>query len=116
MARPLKYTPLLADRICTEIADGASLRSTCDKLRIPRRTVRDWLERLPDFEHKYEIARRRGIERHVDELIELADRLPEGADAATVNAVRLQIDARKWVASKLIPERYSERWMGELTG
>lgn len=39
----------------------------------------------------------------------MADGVAGCSDNSVVNAARLQIDTRKWVASKLMPRRYGER-------
>jgi hypothetical protein len=49
-----------------------------------------------------------------EELLELADAaIPEGLDgpgkSAFIQKLRLQIDARKWIACKLKPRQYGDR-------
>jgi Bacteriophage Sf6, terminase small subunit-like/Arm DNA-binding domain len=51
-----------------------------------------------------------------DEIITIADSVRECADSAKVNAARLAVDARKWVAAKLKPKVYGERVEAALSG
>ena len=53
-----------------------------------------------------------------DEIISIADSVKDAgpADSAKVNAARLRVDARKWVASKLKPKVYGDRVEAALTG
>jgi hypothetical protein len=48
------------------------------------------------------------------EIVDLADETL--ADANHVAKARLQIDARKWVACKLLPRKYGDRVSAEVTG
>jgi hypothetical protein len=44
-----------------------------------------------------------------DELVEIADEVQDTDDMVKVQAAKLRIDTRKWVASKLLPKKYGER-------
>jgi hypothetical protein len=54
------------------------------------------------------------LEDLAEELVGLSDEVANCADNATVQAQRLRIDTRRWVLSKLRPERYGDRL--QLTG
>lgn len=55
---------------------------------------------------KYARARISGLDCIADEIIDLADDSPP--DAAWTNKARLQVDARRWLLSKLAPKRYGD--------
>src|SRR4051794_27323432 len=76
---------------------------------------RRWIAKNPEFEEAYERARRLHIDAHMDGLTDLAD-TALGLDAAGVHAVRLAVDTRKWIASKVLPNRYGEKIPPEVTG
>ena len=102
--RPTDYNPELAAAICLHISRGNSLRSFCSAPDAPdASTIYDWIHRHSEFAEQY--ARARGVqaEHWADELVELADKSVDAQKA------RLQIDTRKWVASKLLPKKYGER-------
>lgn len=102
--RPTDYTPELAAKICLHISEGKSLRSFCRADDAPdASTIFDWIHRHSEFAKQYARAREAQAEHWADELVELAD------DATDAQKARLQIDTRKWVASKLLPKKYGER-------
>lgn len=112
--RRIAYSEALAERICTRLADGESLRSICLDERMPKRvTVMKWLAARADFADRYARAKEQAAELMADEIIALADAaLPRDGqqiDNATVQAYRLAVDSRKWVASKLLPHKYGDR-------
>jgi hypothetical protein len=71
-------------------------------------TVFQWLRLDPAFAQAYTRAREHQAEGYADEIASIAD-AAQGMDSAGVNAARLRVDARKWVASKLLPKRYGDR-------
>ncbi|HYU13850.1 MAG TPA: hypothetical protein VEK82_14830 [Stellaceae bacterium] len=104
------YTPALAGKICDRIAEGDSLATIATLPGMPsRRTVRGWLEEHPEFDRQYEIARRQRTDNLVDEAISIADSVTGSDSNAEVAAARLAVDTRRWLASKLLPERYGDK-------
>jgi predicted ATPase with chaperone activity len=105
MARPSDYNEEIADVLCEEIAQGAALYRLCaDRDDLPaERTVYQWLEKSTEFAQKYARARDRQQDREADHCIVIADTTEDPAKA------RVQIDARKWRASKLAPKKYGDR-------
>lgn len=94
----------LAEEICERIGNGESLRSICQDDYMPTTTtVYRWLQDYPDFRDQYADARARQADFYADQIVTLAD------TAEDHNKARLQIDARKWVAAKLLPKKYGER-------
>lgn len=111
IGRPSLYTDEIANRICTDIALGKSLVRICSAEDMPSRTtVFQWLDNNAEFANKYARARMAQADTYADEIVDLADK------AEDANLARLQIDARKWTAAKLRPNRYSERFLNEHTG
>jgi hypothetical protein len=73
-----------------------------------------------ELRRQYELAREDRADVLADALVELADTpMPsklKGSDAsAWVQQLRLQVDARKWVAAKLRPRIYGDRIDLEVT-
>jgi hypothetical protein len=117
MTRPTSYTAERAKRVCDLVAEGESLRTIGEMRGMPsRRTVRGWLNAHPEFEREYEVARRERTDNLVDESIEIADSITGCTDPAAVQAARLRIDTRRWLASKLLPERFGDHSRVEMTG
>jgi hypothetical protein len=68
----------------------------------------------PEFRAMYDKATESRADRLAEEIIELADEaIPENIEgpmaSAWVQKKRLQVEARKWVASKLYSKRYGDR-------
>jgi hypothetical protein len=117
MVRPTSYSAERAKRICDLVAEGESLRTISEMRGMPaRRTVRGWLNAHPEFEREYEVARRERTDNLVDESIEIADSVSGCTDPTAVQAARLRIDTRRWLASKLLPERFGDHKRVEMTG
>lgn len=114
VGRPSEYNQQVAEAICERIALGESLRSICRDDAMPAQsTVFKWLTQQTAFAEQYTRARETQADAMVDEMLDIADRAVSNEE---VQAARLRIDARKWVAVKLRPKKYGERVMTELTG
>ena len=101
--------------IIDRITNGRSLSSVLREDDMPvLQTVQLKLERDEQYRAKYDKAVQDRADRLADEIMELADEdMPEhlqgpGA-SAWVQQKRLQVDARKWIASKLKPRTYGDR-------
>ena len=115
VGRPSKFTKTLADDICERIANGESLRNICrDKSMPDKTTVLRWVDDNNDFCDQYARACARREDSFFDDLIEIADSVT--ADAAEVAKARVQIDARKWVLSRMNPKKYGDRVQQEVSG
>jgi hypothetical protein len=110
--RPTIYSRQLADNICSQLAEGTSLREICRKPGMPSdAAVRQWaLQDVDGFHSRYAHARELQAEKWADELVSLSD------NAEDPQKARLQVDTRKWLLSKLLPKRYGERQTVEHTG
>jgi len=119
--RPTKYNLEIALAICDRIADGESLVKICSDPSMPKKTaVYEWLLRHKEFAELYARAREDQADSLADEIQAIADELPmeitddKGVtrfDSAYVTWQKNRVDARKWIASKLKPKKYSDRLM-----
>nr|DAX54388.1 MAG TPA: terminase small subunit [Caudoviricetes sp.] len=106
--RPTDYTKDTADKICEKISGGLSLRAICAEAGMPARgTVYRWLIENADFQDQYARARDKQADYFAEEIIEIADSVE--AESAAVSKAKLQIDARKWAASKIAPKKYGDK-------
>jgi len=112
-----KYDPqALWPVILGDIANGASLSAAIQRLN-PSPSywwAKDWLRRDPELKARYIEAVEDRADRLAEELIDLADQpIPTGLDgpgmSAWVQKLRVQVDVRKWAASKLKPKAYGDR-------
>jgi len=107
MARPTIYSVKLEDRMLEEIASGRSVISLCrEEDWTPNAdTWYRWMYKIDGLSDRYTRAKSISSEFHADQILAIADE----ADNQTFQVARLQIDARKWVASKLVPNKYGEK-------
>ena len=101
--------------ICKQISTGKSLTTTLKAEGMPSlQCAMVMIRNNPEFRAMYEKATENRADRLAEEIIELSDaEMPahlEGPMAsAWVQQKRMQVDARKWVASKLYAKRYGDR-------
>lgn len=102
-----RVTPI----ICSRLAEGESLRAVCSEEGMPSkgeflRWVAEEVGAPGGVADQYARAREAQAEGWAEEIVALSD---EATDGQSAQAVRVRVDARKWVASKLIPKKYGER-------
>ncbi|RFD19237.1 terminase small subunit [Komagataeibacter melaceti] len=106
-ARRGAYSRRVADDICTRLADGQSLRAICADAGMPHRaTVFRWLRDNPAFRALYATAREAAADTLAEEIIAIADRATGRDD---VPAMKLRMEARMWVATRLRPPATATR-------
>jgi len=106
--------------ICEELEKGYSLRSILRRENMPSsRTFFKWIDESTEKVKQYERSVELRSEFLFDEIIEIADKQGEdvgedenGNTVINHNIVqrnRLQIDARKWALSKMLPKKYGDK-------
>lgn len=113
-----RFMPSIATKICDQLSTGRSLTEICEADGMPdRHTVRRWVATRPEFREQFEAARRWWCESVAEETNDLADRAPQVAEEAdsagrnanaAVQALRVQIDTKKWLLSKLAPQVFGD--------
>lgn len=122
----MKYSAELADEVCALIAEGKSLRQITEMPGMPsRRFVQKWMTRYPDFREKYECAMMLLAEWWAHEIIDIADdrtgdfTIDEDGrrtvDYENIQRSRLRCDQRRWLLSKILPKRYGDRVVADVT-
>jgi hypothetical protein len=110
------YTPELAAKFCAAIADGGSgsvRPMVCAKAGMPSKaTVFRWLRDHADFAKLYEQATDDRADAHIDEIIEIADKL-QGRQGRNPKA-KLRIYARIEAVQRMKPKKYGSKM--QLTG
>ena len=107
MARPSIYSEKLVKKILDEIASGKSVISICrDEDWSPNAdTWYRWLYNKEGLSDRYAHAKSVQSEREADIILDIAD----NATNQDYQVARLRVDARKWVASKLLPNKYGDK-------
>lgn len=109
--------------ICRRLIEGESLRKICATEGMPSKaTVCRWLAADTAFAVAYAIARDLQAETLADEIQDIADTPLIGVRTTTkgdgtvetvegdmIDHRRLQVDVRKWIASKQLPKKYGNR-------
>lgn len=120
MARPSDYTPELGDLICSELADGKSMRAVCLPDEMPdKATVFRWIRTKKGFRDQYARAKEESADALTDEMLDIADdsnldytKTDEDGvklNSENIQRSRLRIDTRKWLASKLKPKKFGDK-------
>ncbi len=103
--------PKVWDRILMLMADGISLRKVCEMDGMPsRETVRHWLgaDESGELVGQYRRAREWQGETLAWDALDIVD-AADVTQPAAVNKAKAQMDARKWLASKVAPKVYGDR-------
>lgn len=131
MGRPSLYGPEVTLEICRLIAEGEALRSICKRDGMPvRSAVHQWLLEHAEFAKQYETAQSLRADSLFDECLEIADDSSrdtvtktradgttyEGFDFDHIARSRLRVDTRKWVCARMVPKKYGDRVLNEITG
>jgi len=128
--RPSEYTQETADRICSQLAEGKSLRTVCKADDMPcMQTVFNWMRAYPQFLDQYTRAKEESADLLVEEMLDISDDATNDwmevhdkdnpgyrLNGEAINRSRLRVDTRKWIAAKLKPKKYGERLQTEVTG
>jgi len=97
------YTPEVGDMICERIANGESLRSIVAAEKLTFSTIMRWVSDVDSLRDQYARAREQQAEGYASDIVTISDSEPDPAKA------RVRVDARKWVASKLLPKKYGDK-------
>ena len=117
MTKARKHDPAVVwAALLEDIANGASLSGALRRLE-PSPSywwAKECLRRDVELKVLYRQAVEDRADRLAEELIDLADTpIPNGLDGPTMSAwvqrLRVQVDVRKWVASKLAPRTYGDK-------
>lgn len=120
--RPSDYNDEIADIICDLVSTSTlGLPKLCQQNpELPdHTTINRWRLRHESFRTKYAQAKREQADLLAEEILQIAD---DGSNDTYVNdeglhltnydviaRSRLRVDARKWVASKLLPKVYGDQ-------
>ena len=113
-----RYTKALrrekSEIVFRHMREGLSMRKACLKVGIPVQTLCTWRKMDEYIDRQYARAREDLIDYIADEILTIAD-----SDAGTddrgrvdngeIQKHRLQVEARKWLLSKIAPKQYGDR-------
>ena len=106
------YSPEVAHKILTRIAEGETLKAICESPFMPHPlTVSQWRKAHPEFDAAYLDAQAIGHDMQADDCIAIAD----DADPEAVSKAKLRIATRLDILERRDP-RYSKRQSVNHTG
>jgi transposase-like protein len=94
-------------RILELLTEGKSLRSACLETGVHLQTVMGWNRTDEAWHQAYLEAKQEGADSLAEKITDLAQEALDSPEKA--NAIRVAMDAYKWVASKLKPKSYGDR-------
>lgn len=126
----VKYTEELVEEIMLRVGRGESVRSISQDKHMPARAIfYDWLNTRPDFKQRYEKARQDAAHVFAEDIIEIADNGtndwmekndPDNPGYAfngeSFQRSRLRVQARQWIAARMMPRYYGDKVQNEITG
>lgn len=118
--RPTTFSQDKVDAILARVSGHESLRAICADVGVPVPTFLGWVADRPELAEHYARAKQAQAEMLALEIVQIADEVDvqarhEGEDVTldlsptAVARNRLRVDARKWVASKLLPKVYGDK-------
>lgn len=110
--RPSDYTIEKGDLICERIAThDCGLPRLCKMYNdMPdEKTVQRWRYQFPEFRLKYAQAKMSQADLLAEQCLQISD----DSTPENVGVDRLRVDARKWLASKLLPKQYGDKLLLE---
>lgn len=99
---------------CERIASGASLEALAKEFGTSATAIRAWIGSDEKRVEEYARARSNRAHKFADEINELADKSVSGA--VDPQAARVAIDAKKWLACKMLPRVYGDKLETAITG
>jgi hypothetical protein len=102
--REWEQTPEILATFFERLSFGDSLRDICATEGMPpKATFLRWIAADGALADRYARARELQAQHYAEEIVEISDNDPDPQRA------RVRIDARKWVACKLLPKKYGEK-------
>jgi hypothetical protein len=116
MGRPSEYTAEEGDAICSWISSGKSLNSYCREKHRDHVTIYRWLRERADFHARYAQAHEDRADTLVDEMVQIADDSALAPSMEAVQAAKLRVETRRWIAQKMKAKVYGDKVEVKQTG
>src|SRR5699024_5523993 len=109
VGRPTVMTPEVVEYICTELAEGRSLRSICREKGMPAvsTVLLAVVQDRNGFSEQYRRAREAAGFAHADNIVELANMVV--ASEIGAHEARAAMDGLKWAAERMAPKHHRPR-------
>jgi hypothetical protein len=105
---PIEYTEELAERICSRLIEGESMRQIAADPGMPSRsTILMWMATNSDFQARCARARPSQAEGVHDDMVNIENGALEGRIPTDV--ARVVLSSKQWRAAKLAPKKYGDK-------
>lgn len=104
---PVHDRDAIMRQVCDAISEGAFVNDAAKVAGTTAKSIREWAAESPELGALYAQARERQADYYAEQALELADAAIPGK-GGDVDKVRVQVDTRKWLASKLNPRRFGD--------
>lgn len=114
-----EYSDEEADTLCAWIQGGGSLNAYCRNAGRKPETVYRWMRENTAFQARYAQAHEDRADTLTDEMLEIADDAANGFGGPSIEGVaaaKLRVETRKWIASKLRPQKWGDKQVVEHVG
>jgi hypothetical protein len=110
-----------ANKVLELVREHGALQRACRELKIARETFIRWTEQDEKLALEYARAKAEGIDKLVEDTIDLADEAPPmtaagNVDSGAIAHAKLRIETRRWFAERLAPRKYGVLQKLEHTG
>jgi hypothetical protein len=116
IGRPTVFTPDVKDLILEHIEAGLSNHEACRMVGHPHQNFYLTLSRDPEFRERYERAKAGAVDALADEGERVAAQALTAETGAQVAGIKVYADYKKWMASRLAPQRWGEKSSVHVTG
>lgn len=99
------YVPQYADEICNRMAEGEHVQDILKELGISFVSMCTWMRKVPAFAAAFAVARENQAHLYISQITKISD----DVEAGKVDMAKLQIDTRKWLASKILSKLYGDK-------
>ena len=79
-------------------------------------TIYEWQRKHSEFSQRYQKARQDAADTLADEILRISDELEHATDPIQIQAARLRVESRRWIASRLKPQTWGDKAQVEVTG
>jgi hypothetical protein len=120
-----KHSPEAKEAITSTVLEamreGSSLRQACIEAGVSVSCFMVWVGADAAIQEQYIHAREALMDKMADDILKYADEAVGmtdngSTDSGAVQKQKLQVDARKWLLSKLAPKKYGEKVENTVVG
>ena len=94
--------------VSSHIAEGMTIGRLAEFIECSRPMLSFWINQTEERKEAVLKARKLKAEKLAEDALDIADMADESS-ATAVNKARLQVDTRKWMASKLDPDNFGDK-------